>query len=106
MPFQGPRVCGTAWSLLAVFIMPRLSNDSRSSWVRHRLVAQRIVKLDREAGGEGQFDCFQYRLCRVCKRVLIGAAAHEYTEKIRQPRFKWEFPHGPGCGTECAPIER
>ena len=82
--------------------MPSLPCSPQSFWIRHRGFAQRIVKLDRAAGGEGNLECVQFRLCRVCKRPLVGARAHEYAEKIRLPKFRWEFPRGPSCGVECA----
>jgi hypothetical protein len=88
---------------LDVFALPSLSSESRSFWIRHRNAAQKIVKLDHEAGGHGCIRCVQFRLCRVRRQALIGAAAHEYTERMRLPRFRWEFPQGPACGMECVP---
>jgi hypothetical protein len=92
--------------VLEVFTVPGLPRDSQSFWIRHRRHAQRIVKLDRDLGGDGQLECVQYRLCRICKRVLVGAQAHEYTERIRALRSQWEFAAGPSCGIECAPKDK
>jgi hypothetical protein len=92
--------------VLEVFTVPGLPRDSQSFWIRHRRHAQRIVKLDRDLGGDGQLECVQYRLCRICKRVLVGAQAHEYTERIRALRSQWEFAAGPSCGIECVPKDK
>jgi hypothetical protein len=90
------------WAL-RVFSIPSLPSDKQSFWVRRRKAAAQLVQEDHVAGGAGHTECYQWRLCCVCKRVLVGAAAHDYQEKMRRPKAKWEFQQGPSCGVECEP---
>lgn len=90
------------WMLPAI-ALSSLPSESQSFWVRRRQFAQMWVKLDREAGGDGYASCVGFRRCPVCKRVMVGAAAHDYQEKMRRPKAKWEFVNGPACGLECRP---
>lgn len=87
--------------VLKVFAVPSLPADSHSFWIRRRRHAEQIVKCDREAGGDGSLQCVPFRRCKACGRVLIGVEANDYTEKLRLPRFRWEFSTGPSCGVAC-----
>jgi hypothetical protein len=89
--------------LLKAIALDSLPSDTKSFWVRRSQFAMKIAKADRDAGGKGILDCVEFRRCRVCKRVLIGPAAHEYQMKQRRGPWKWEFKQGSACGVECSP---
>lgn len=88
---------------LEVVALKSLAQSPQSFWVRRRMAAQRIVKLDHESGGDGEATAVEFRRCCVCKRVLIGGEAHDYQQKMRRPLVQWEFKNGPSCGVECQP---
>jgi hypothetical protein len=79
------------------------TRTDKTCWMLSKRGARELVERDRAFGGQGSFDTFEYRRCKVCSRVLVGADAADYRERLRWPREKRYWPWGPTCSPDCKP---
>ena len=80
-----------------------MSFEPQRFWVHSRRISSSWVSRDHAAGGRGSAFAVEYRLCRVCGRVLLAQQAHDYREMDRWPQRSWHYPQGPACSVDCAP---
>ena len=83
-----------AWA--AKHAVKGLESDERSVWLRRR-DAWMLAKIDREDGGRPSVVRFEFRVCQICKRVLLGQLA---TARRMLDESSWtgkQLPCGPDC---------
>jgi hypothetical protein len=74
--------------ILSVIALPNPDAEPQSFWGRHRATALAFVKSDHEAGGQGDAGYVERRRCKVGDRLLIGAQAHDYMEKVQLSKVR------------------
>lgn len=78
-----------------------LTFDPRAFWCKSKRLARRFCDRDVAMGGSPALYPVEYRLCPVCHRMLLGAAAADYRLKLMRPVKKWQYERGPACSSEC-----
>lgn len=76
-----------------------LPRDSRYVWLR-RSAAVKLARLDRERGGRPMVLRAEYRICKICKRSLLGELAKARRMLDESCPAGDQLPCGPDCAAK------